>query len=256
MIANYHTHTPRCKHAQGTEEEYVRCALQAGLEVLGFADHTAYPFPSSYRSSFRMELEELPGYANAVRAMQKQFAHQLMIPLGVEAEYYPLYFSDMLSLLRDNGVEYMILGQHMIGNEIDEPYCGVPAGDANKLIRYCDQAIEAMHTGLFTYFAHPDLFHFVGDRKVYQGQMRRICQAAKQCNLPLELNLLGLAGNRHYPNSAFWEVVAEEGNAVILGRDAHQPEFLLDDAIEQRALSIVQQYGLRLIQTVDLVSIG
>lgn len=255
MIANYHTHTPRCKHAQGTEEEYVRCAIQAGLEILGFADHTAYPFPPSYHSSFRMELEELPGYADAVRAVQKQFAPQIHIHLGVEAEYYPLYFSDMLSLLRDNGVEYMILGQHMIGNEIDEPYCGVPAGEADKLVRYCDQSIEAMHTGLFTYFAHPDLFHFVGERKVYQTQMRRICQAAKQCNLPLELNLLGLHGNRHYPNPAFWEVVAEEGNAVILGMDAHQPEFLLDADIEHRALSMVRQYGLNLIRAVDILPI-
>ena len=31
MIANYHTHTPRCNHAVGTEEEYVQAAIQRGL---------------------------------------------------------------------------------------------------------------------------------------------------------------------------------------------------------------------------------
>ena len=46
MIANLHTHTPRCRHASGTEEEYVRCALDAGLQTLGFSDHTPYPFPN------------------------------------------------------------------------------------------------------------------------------------------------------------------------------------------------------------------
>ena len=30
MIANYHTHTPRCRHAEGTEAEYVQAALDAG----------------------------------------------------------------------------------------------------------------------------------------------------------------------------------------------------------------------------------
>lgn len=256
MIANYHTHTPRCNHAQGTEEAYVRFAIEAGLQILGFADHTAYPFPPHYHSGFRMEVEELPGYAEAVRAVQAKYAGQIRVHLGVEAEFYPLYFSDMLSLLRDNGVEYMILGQHMVGNEIDEPYCGIPAGDVAQLRRYCDQSIEAMHTGLFTYFAHPDLFHFIGDRKVYKAQMRRICQAAKQCDLPLELNLLGLHGYRHYPNPDFFEVAAEEGNTIILGLDAHQPEFLLDTATKQRGLAMVRELGLNLVHTVPLHPIG
>ena len=35
MIANYHTHTPRCNHAWGTEAEYVEKALEAGLKLLG-----------------------------------------------------------------------------------------------------------------------------------------------------------------------------------------------------------------------------
>lgn len=45
MIANYHTHTPRCNHAVGSEEEYVQQALKAGIKILGFSDHTPYLFP-------------------------------------------------------------------------------------------------------------------------------------------------------------------------------------------------------------------
>ena len=45
MIANYHTHTTRCNHATGTEEEYVQSALERGLEILGFSYHTPYTFP-------------------------------------------------------------------------------------------------------------------------------------------------------------------------------------------------------------------
>ncbi len=255
MIANYHTHTPRCKHAIGREEEYVRCAMDAGFQILGFADHTPYPFPAGFVSGFRMGLHELEDYCLTVRKLRQQYAGQIQILLGVEAEYYPKFFPDLMDILRDNGVQYMILGQHMIGNEIDEPYCGIPDGDAKKLERYCDQSIEAMHTGLFTYFAHPDLFHFVGDKKVYQAQMRRICQAANSCRLPLELNLLGLHGNRHYPNPHFWEVVAEENCRVIMGMDAHQPKFLLDADIRCRGREFLAGYGLTPMDTVTLRSI-
>ncbi len=251
MIANYHTHTPRCKHAQGSEEAYVRCAIEAGIQTLGFSDHTPYPFPDGYISGFRMGVKELPGYANAVRAVQKQFAAQIDIHLGVEAEFYPKYFVDMLSLLKDNGVEYMILGQHMLGNEMNEPYCGIPSDEAG-LERYCNQSIEAMYTGLFTYFAHPDLVHFRGEPQVYRAHMRRICRAAKECGIPLEINLLGLKGGRHYPNPLLWETAAEEGCAVILGCDAHQPEALLDPQPEQAARAMATRLGLRLVEDVPL----
>ena len=42
MLTNYHTHTTRCGHAEGTEEEYILTALRCGFKVLGFSDHTPW----------------------------------------------------------------------------------------------------------------------------------------------------------------------------------------------------------------------
>ena len=39
---NYHTHTKRCGHAIGEDEEYVINAIEAGLTDLGFSDHCPY----------------------------------------------------------------------------------------------------------------------------------------------------------------------------------------------------------------------
>lgn len=44
MKHNFHTHTSRCQHAVGTDEAYVEAALDAGFDVLGFADHAPFPF--------------------------------------------------------------------------------------------------------------------------------------------------------------------------------------------------------------------
>lgn len=252
MIANYHTHTPRCHHARGQESEYVLSAIDAGLQQLGFSDHTPYPFPEGYVSSFRMGTEELGGYCQTVLALKEQYANQIQIHLGVEAEYYPKYFPALLELLRDSPVQYMLLGQHFIGSEIGEHYCGIPTAEVSILQRYCDQCIDGMYTGLFSYLAHPDLLHFQGDRRVYQEQMRRICRVAKECGLPLEINFLGLREGRHYPNSLFWEVAGEENATVIFGTDAHWPEALKDPQSHQTALKMVETYGLTLVDTLTL----
>ena len=39
----YHTHTSRCGHANGEDEEYVVNAIKAGIKRLGFSDHVILP---------------------------------------------------------------------------------------------------------------------------------------------------------------------------------------------------------------------
>ena len=47
MLTNYHTHTARCGHAEGTEEEYILTALRCGFK--GFL--TTPPGPTRRRAS-------------------------------------------------------------------------------------------------------------------------------------------------------------------------------------------------------------
>ena len=255
MIANYHTHTVRCNHAVGTERQYVENAVAMGLRILGFSDHTPYIFPGEYYSHFRMKLNQLEDYVESVLALRKEFSGIIEIPLGLELEFYPMLLPQLLPVLRDLPIDYLLMGQHFIGNEIDEPYSGWPTDNNRTLERYVDQVIDGMHSGLFTYLAHPDLIHFRGDDRVYRQQMRRLCQAAKSCGMPLEVNLLGMMEGRIYPNEVFWEMAAEEGCKVILGRDAHSPKHLLDTDTEKRCLELVRRYQLDLLDTVPLRSI-
>lgn len=255
MLANYHTHTWRCNHAQGEDAQYPEAAVQAGLKIMGFSDHSPYLFPDGYYSNFRMRPEELDGYVRSVLSLRKTYAGRLEIPLGLELEYYPKYFPETLSLLRDFPVDYVLLGQHFIGNEWGDPYCALLTGESRVLRQYVDQCIEAMNTGIFTYLAHPDLIHFQGGDRLYRQEMGRLCREAKSCGIPLELNLLGLRSGRHYPTPAFWEIAAEEGCDAILGRDAHDPQMLLDTATEQRGLELLSSLKIHILETVPLRSI-
>ena len=255
MIANYHTHTPRCRHAFNPEIEYVETAVAQGVKILGFSDHTPQFFAGEYYSRMRMRPEELQDYVDTVTALKSQYADRLQIHLGLEVEYYPAIFPKLLEVLRDQPIEYMILGQHWSGNEEGEEYNGRPSQSEEKLARYVDQVIEAIHTGLFTYIAHPDILRYEGDPKRYAYHMGRLCKAAKSCQVPLELNLLGIREERHYPNLLFWETAAQEGCQVVLGSDAHRPEQIIVPEAEETALHMVRKYGLELLETVPLRNI-
>ena len=251
MRANYHTHTWRCNHAVGKEEEYVIRAIEQGFDILGFSDHTPQFFPDGYRSGFRMEAHELSGYCSVVQELKERHSKDIQIHLGLEVEYYPALFDQLLPVLRDQGIEYLLLGQHFIGNEQNQPYSGNPTGDEAVLRQYCTQSMDAMQTGVFSYFAHPDLIHFKGDPEIYRKHMRRLCQEAKSCGMPLEMNMLGLWSGRNYPDPRFWALAAEEGCQVIIGWDAHAPDQLCKTEAEQTLRMSAKQLGLELLETVD-----
>jgi histidinol-phosphatase (PHP family) len=192
---------------------------------------------------------------DTVLGLREEYRGRIEIPLGLETEYYPRHFGDLTDFLREHPIDYLILGQHFIGNEYDAPYCAVKTDERDVLRQYCRQSMEAMNTGLFTYFAHPDLIHFHGDRRFYQETVRPMCAEARSCGLPLEINLLGLREGRHYPNRLFFEMAALEGCQVILGCDAHAPMMLNDPAVEARGLELAKEFGLKVLDTVPLRSI-
>lgn len=252
MLENYHTHTTRCRHAVGTEEEYVQQAIAGGLKVLGFSDHTPFRFPGTYYSHMRMYPEELQDYVTTVLSLKEKYAGKIDIRLGLEVEYYPDRMDALLKLIEPFGIEYMILGQHWCGNEENEPYNGRPTEDCALLERYCNQIIEAMDTGLFSYLAHPDLLNFVGDEKNYRYHMTRLCKEANAREVPLEINLLGLRTGRQYPNPLFWEIAGETGCPVVIGSDAHTPADVVDPKSEAMAMAIAEKYNLHLLERIPI----
>ena len=255
MIANYHTHTWRCGHATGSEREYVEQAIQAGIRILGFSDHTPCPFPGDYASYFRMGLDQAEDYFTTVSDLKQEYAGEIEIRIGVESEFYPACFEALLRLLEDYPCEYMLMGQHFIRNEFDGVYSGSRTMDEAVLVQYVSQVLEGLKTGMFTYLAHPDLLNWRGDEAVYDREMERLCRGAKALGIPLEINLLGLYDCRHYPAPRFWQIASRVGNEAVLGCDAHQPEALNRPWLEEEARSFAAQQGITLLDTVELKSI-
>ncbi len=244
MEANYHTHTVRCNHARGTEREYIEQAIARKVKALGFSDHTPQVF-DGYVSSFRMLPEQLEDYVSVLQALRTEYAGRIELYIGLEAEYYPKIFDRLLKLIHPCHLDYLILGQHFIGNEYDGyPACPRPTEDESLLERYVKQMIEALETGMFSCIAHPDIFNFTGDPAVYRKWYEKLCVRARELHIPLEMNMLGYVTGRNYANPEFFRIAREVGNEVILGCDAHDPERVADPAELDRCREFLRGCGI------------
>ena len=252
LIVNLHTHTVRCRHANGTEREYIENAISGGLGTLGFSDHAPYAFPDGYYSGFRMIPEVQKDYVDTLSALRDEYKDKIDIKIGYETEYYPAYFSETLKMITQYEVDYLILGQHFLGNEIGDRYSGGETDSEKELIRYVDQVNEALDTGVFTYVAHPDTFNFTGDDAVFDRHYGRLIEHAKKLGIPLEINFLGLRCGRFYPHERFFRLCGEIGAPVCCGCDAHSPVDACDLSSFRKADEWIKKYSLNYVPCPEL----
>ncbi|MCR5676592.1 MAG: histidinol-phosphatase [Agathobacter sp.] len=252
LKANYHAHTYRCQHAVGTEREYIEAAIEMGEETFGFSDHIPCPFHDGYVSNIRMTMQQAPEYVQTLRKLAQEYKDDIRILIGFEAEYIPAFYNEQMQMVRDLGVDYLIMGQHFWTSENIGPYSGSPTKDEERIRLYVDSVIEGMQTGSYTYLAHPDLINYQGMDSVYEFEMERLCRAMLAMDIPLEVNLLGQSEKRHYPSDRFFEIASRVGNRVILGQDAHAPEHIKNRAVYEECMDLVQRHSLNLIHELKI----
>ena len=254
-MKNYHTHTYRCGHAVGTDREYVEKAVAEGFSVFGFTDHSPWPY-EDFKSRIRMDVSELDGYIGSLSELKREFSDSIDLKIGLECEYFPEYIPWLKDTMAEKDLDYVILGNHYILDERTGIYVG-SITSAKDMYDYLDAYIKALESGLYSYFAHPDLvFTSVGEfDAACHDVSARICEASKALGIPLEYNLLGVrkrsAGMFHglgYPCHGFWEIVKEEGADVIVGLDAHSPD-QIEMAFLQEEIGRLKAEGFRVMES-------
>ena len=256
--ANYHTHTARCGHAIGTDEEYVQAAIQAGLTTLGFSDHAAYPTPCP---GLRMNIEQIPDYYQSIRSLQDKYAPQIDIHLGMEVEYYPSQWDTIREYRKT--LDYIILGQHNLTIDKDSVY---EFDNKDQVGRYVTCLEEACQHYMCDYIAHPDVFLWKYPRidESVLNAAEKIADISRYYDIPLELNCgtgvrIGkkeyLDGERYaYLTREFFEIFAKKKCPIIIGLDIHNPQHFLTEENLNRALSVVEGLPLNFLTDYDLVS--
>lgn len=251
MKYNFHTHTIRCGHASGTDEEYVISAIDNRFKILGFSDHCPY-----YKLSFpiqRMEWKEYKKYLKSIDKLKKKYQKKIKIYAGFECEYFSNHLEQLKELKKH--CDYLILGQHHYLKDND-CYNYSSLEELDLLLKDIHNAFES---GLFLYFAHPD--YYLLNRPIWDdiaiNLAHEICKLSLKYDMPLEINAKGFRLNRYhknivyYPYPKFWKIVANYGCKVCIGFDAHTPNDLSDNIIEIK--KYVFQYKLNLITTEEIL---
>lgn len=233
MPATYHTHTYRCGHALGDVYEYADVAAAAGCPAMGVTDHV--PLPDGRWYDVRMHMAEVASYVGAARRAQREHP-DMRILLGFEADWVPIYASFYAEdLLGRIGCDYLLGSVHWFMVDGNWGGAWTETNTSVGLRAYADQVLQAIGSGLFAGICHPDTFGAANAtwNADCEAATTDICQAARDANVPLELNSHGIRKawvpdednlRPAYPWVSFWEVAAREGASVFLGSDAHMPE--------------------------------
>ena len=256
MDYNYHTHTYRCGHASGTPEEYIKKAIDGGITKMGFSDHASFVFPDGHESGFRVPRKQTEEYVREIQYLREKYKDKIDIKIGFEMEYYPSHFEKMLEIALTAGGEYLILGQHFIGEEYPSGKYVFRASDADVDIEeYAELVCTAIKSGYFSYVAHPDIINYTGDSAVYEREMKRICRASEEYGIPLEINFLGIRTSRHYPAERAWSIIGRTDAPVTFGFDAHDVDAAADLASLGKARELVSKYDLNYIGRPQIIDI-
>ena len=245
--ANYHTHTTRCKHANGTEREYIEKAIEAGYQVLGFSDHSPYIWDCEHISGIRMDMNQFEEYVTTINALKSEYKNDILIYSGLEMEYFPGLFDKTIDVFKQYPLDFLIQGQHCFTTEVGYQYVARDWTEESYLQTYLERIESALKTGLFLYVAHPDIINFAGDTKLFDKYMWKLAELLKSYDKPIELNVNGFRDNRHYPNRRFIEIGVKNGNDFIVGVDAHNPWELLDFESFNGCVRLVTELGGRVI---------
>ncbi len=228
MPADYHLHTPLCRHATGSPEAYARRALALGLPEIGFSDHS--PMPHVF-DDWRMLDHEFPHYLESVEAARAA-CPTLPIRLGLEVDWLEDGEAWVAALAARAPWDYLIGSVHYLGAwNFDNPAEVArfsSYGIAAAWDRYWLLFAQAARSGYFDIMAHPDLVKKFSHRP--PGDLQRYyvpaIQACLDANVAIEINTAGLFKpvGECYPAPDFLRLAAAAGVPLTINSDAHAPD--------------------------------
>jgi len=246
-MIDYHLHGNFCGHGEGDLEEYVRTAIEKGLQEIGFSAHLPkVDTPDPYHAMLE---EELPIYVEKVLGLREKYSRFIKIKLGIEADYLEGYEEKIYALIDTHPFDYVIGSIHFLGDWHFTSRAGLvryESEDPDKAFPdYFRLLGKMIRTGLFDIAGHPDAIkreYFVPSIDLVP-YYRMIADALIETGMAAEVNTAGLRRNAGflYPSKEFLEVLVSRNVPLTLGSDAHRPEDVGRDL--DFAVSVLTEIG-------------
>ncbi len=248
LPADYHTHTPLCRHAEGAAEEYVDAAIRSGVTEYGISDH-APQSPEPF-DDWRMLESELDDYFQWIECARSHAGENLTIRAGLECDWLPGCHEWIQHLETQYDWDYLIGSIHYLGNkwDFDHPkWLGrwAEIDVADVWTQYWEEYTNMASAGIFDFLGHPDLIKKFAYTP--SGDLRRfydpVIEAIKDSDCAIELNTAGFHKpcNEQYPSSEFLTLAAEAKIPITLSSDAHAPSEVARDF--KKGLELLKNAG-------------
>mgnify|MGYP002399648662 FL=1 len=240
MKFDLHTHHFRCGHADGTIEDYIQAAIDAGLQAIGISDHSPYlyheedhPAPSTVmpRSAFA-------GYVEEVLRLKDKYRGRIEVLLGIESDFFPEHADVYREAFKGIPFDYLIGSVHQLG--------GVSIFNRNRWKKlheskhvdekrsYFELIKQSAQSGMFDILGHIDAmkgyyppFSDIPAHEHIDDALRTI----GECGVSIEINTSGKTKDcgGWYPSDDILERALHFGVQVTFGSDAHVPSRVGDE---------------------------
>ena len=228
---NLHTHSI-FSDGKSTPEEVVVEAINQGMKVLGFSDHSPVPF----ENSFAIKNDNVQNYISTIKSLKEKYKDQIDIYCSMEMDFIPGIVKDFKKTKDELGLDYMIGSVHLVGN------------DVNKLWFIDGSKVETYDEGLFNYYdgdikkgvktfyyqfdkikMHNRDRYFTEDEKWYRDLVLETLTLIKEKDLIVEVNTRGIYKKRSsdfYPATWLLPIMKEMNVPVVISSDSHKAEEL------------------------------
>ena len=251
QFEDWHTHNSLCRHAVGSIEDYIKIAIERGLNVIGISDH----FPYEYLSSEIPSLEDIPyeGYAMPTNNLEsyilqldnlsEKYADQIHVRTAFEIDFFK-HQDHVLNKYLNNyldKLDYILGSVHILFGK-----AGIFAFDdgrfLNKYKEYDDNdeifiefynSLQTMiksptfERDIITHFDLPKKFDKrVEDKGKVMEKVVETLELVKKKDLTVEINTSGLRKKvkEQYPSLDIIKHIYNLEIPILLGSDAHKPE--------------------------------
>ena len=257
--SNLHTHTTFADGKQ-TAEEVVLSAIDAGMDVLGFSEHSFHPHPTVFGMESPERQEE---YRKEIERLKIVYADRIKILCGIEQDSHSGIPTDAYDYVIGS-VHYIKLGGEFCCVDLSaqttidaiKKYCG------SDPVAYAKAYFEAVasvekdtqcdiigHFDLLTKFDERAAIFDTSDPRYIKAGLEAL-DALLEKDVIFEVNTGAMSrGYRTtpYPAPIFLRRIAEKRGNVVLSSDAHNKNHLTYGF--EAALRIIKASGIGSVLT-------
>ena len=250
FISSYHVHS--CfSDGESDIVEYVIAAGDMGLDEVGISDHYVL-FPDRRKLDWNMPVDAMDEYVELVQSAAGEAPENLVVRLGIEADYIPETTAELREVLAYQPFDYVIGSVHFVDAFAVDGYVvaweKLLQPEIDDIIRgYWVRVAEMARTGMYDIAGHLDLtkkFGFYPSVDLSR-EIDAALDAISEFCMTVEINTSGwyMPAGEQYPSVPILQGCLERGIPVMVSADAHKPENLMRGF--DRAYALLREIGFQ-----------